>query len=312
MTFAPMMCLALIYMYYRLRLAFMPKVQMAENDDKKDDWKALCIRIAILFVLTIFPPVSTTIFQTFNYDERLGDGSAYLKADYSIEYKDEQHQVFRIYASAMGLLYCMGIPLCSFLLLFSKKDKIQELQVLEHSRLMVDGLITDESRTAAARKQEAFNIFKAEGRQAIMKPGNITGIVAPESEAIRPEEDLSNAILTVRDDLAAGSDIEDTMEPEEDSIRSTESEALRPQDEAVHPQDAISNGISIIPQLPPRMQHLDGTGEPGSIRTIALQRLVNRENQLLRGDPVLKGLSPLYSGIHIYKYPGLLKNMTTF
>jgi hypothetical protein len=312
MTVAPMMCLALIYMYYRLRLAFMPKSQIAENDDKKDDWKALCVRITILFVLTIFPPVSTTIFQTFNYDERLGDGSAYLKADYSIEYKDEQHQVFRIYASAMGLLYCMGIPLCSFLLLYSKKDKIQELQVLEHSRLMVDDLITDESRTASVRTREAFNIFKAEGTQAIMKPGNITGIVAPESEAMRPEEDLSNAVLTVREDLAAGIDTEDKMKPEEDSIRSTDSEAIRPQDEAVRPLDAISNGISILPQFLPRMQHLDGTGEPESIRTIALQRLVNREKQLLRGDPVLKGLSPLYSGMHIYKYPGPLKNITAF
>ncbi len=297
MTVAPMICVALIYVYYRIRLAFMPKTQHAKNR-KKDDWKALCIRIAILFVLTIFPPVSTTIFQTFNYDERLGDGSAYLKADYSIEYKDEQHQVFRIYASAMGLLYCMGIPLCSFFLLLSKKDKIQELQVLEHSRLMVDGLIADEARTAAVRTREAFNIFKAEGRSAIMKPGNITGIVAPESEAMRPEEDLSKAVLTVRDDLAAGSDIE----PEEDFFRSTDSEAIRPQ-EAVGPQDAISNAISIVPQLPLRMQH----GEPESIRTIALRRLVDRENRLLRGDPVLKGLSPLYSGIHIYKYPRSLR-----
>ena len=180
-TVAPMICLALLYMYYRLRLAFMQKTQ----NDEKDDWKALCIRIAILFVLTIFPPVSTTIFQTFNYDERLGDGSAYLKADYSIEYKDEQHQNFRIYAFAMGLLYCVGIPLGSFCLLYSKKDKIQELQVLERSRLMVDDLITDKTRTFSVRQRSATDIFKAEGRNVI------TGNFAPESEAMRPEEDLS-------------------------------------------------------------------------------------------------------------------------
>ncbi len=253
-TVAPMICLALGYMYYRLRLTFMLKTQNTEND-KKDDWKALCIRIAILFVLTIFSPVSTTIFQTFNYDERLGDGSAYLKADYSIEYKDEQHQNLRIYAVAMGLLYCMGIPLCSFHLLYSKKDKIQELQVLEYSRVVVDDLITDKIRTVSVRRRSAFNAFKKEGR---------------ESGAIQLEEDLSNPIFTVRDDLAAGSDVEDS------------------------PQDASQN-------LPPQDE-----GEPGaacldrSIRNIALQRLVHRENELKRGDPVLKGLSPLYAGIHIY------------
>ncbi len=295
MTVSPMICLALIFMYYRLRLAFVLKTQNAE-DDKKNDWKALCIRIAILFVLTIFPPVSTTIFQTFNYDERLGDGSAYLKADYSIEYKDEQHQNFRIYAFAMGLLYCVGIPLCSFRLLFSKKDKIQELQVLELSRLMVDNLISDKTRTASVRKKSAFNVFMEE-----VTSGDL--YFAPESEAMRPEEDLSNAILTVRDELAAGSDIEDTMqpEPEEDSFCPTDSEAMRPQDEAVRPQDTVSNAISSTPQLPLWMQHLDGTEEPASIRTIALQKLVDREDELKREDPVLKGLSPLYSGIHIYK-----------
>ncbi len=183
-TVAPMICLALVYMYYRLQLQFMLKTQNSDND-KKEDRKALCIRIAILFILTIFPPVSTTIFQTFNYDERLGDGSAYLKADYSIEYKDEQHQHFRIYAVLMGLLYCAGIPLGSFCLLYSKKDKIQELQVLEHSQLMVDDLITDKTRTFSVRQRSATDIFKAEGRNVI------TGNFAPESEAMRPEEDLS-------------------------------------------------------------------------------------------------------------------------
>ncbi len=102
------------------------------------------------------------------------------------------------------------------------------------------------------------------------------------------------------DELVAGSDIEDTMEPEEVSFRSTCSEAMRPQDEAVRSQDAVVNAISSSQQLPLRMRHLDdGTGEPGaacldgSIRNIALQRLVHRENQLLRADPILKGLSPL-------------------
>jgi hypothetical protein len=270
MTVAPMICLALIYMYYRLRLAFMPQAQNAENDKKKGDWKALCIRIAILFVLTIFPPVSTTIFQTFNYDQRLGDGSAYLKADYSIEYKDEDHENFRKYAFVMGSLYCVGIPICSLLLLYSKKDEIQKLQVLEHSRMMVDNLIKDEARTALVRQKSALNILKGEVWDVI------TGSDAPESEAImRPEEDLSNAPLTVRRRyLPEGSDVEDTTEPKEGSFRSTDSEVMQPQDEAVRSQDAFSNAISSKPQLPLRMRHLNGTDELSSIRTIARQRLV--------------------------------------
>jgi hypothetical protein len=290
-TVAPMICVALIYMYYRLRLAFMPKAQNAE----KEDWKALCIRVAILFVLTIFPPVSTTIFQTFSYDKRLGDGSAYLKADYSIEYNDEQHQHFIIYAIVMGIVYCMGIPLCSFFLLYFNKDKIQELQVLEHSQLMLDDLINDKTRTTSVRKRETIDTFKEEGISYIMKEvpsGDITGSFAPESEAMRPEEDVFNSIFIVRDELAAGLDIGDTKQPEENSLRSSDSEAVSPENEAVHPQDAVSNAISSKPQLP-----IDS-----SIRNIALRRLVNNREILLRNDPVLKGLSPLYSGIHIYKH----------
>ena len=36
-------------------------------ETKKLHWKSTCTRITILFLLTVFPPVSTTIFQTFGY-----------------------------------------------------------------------------------------------------------------------------------------------------------------------------------------------------------------------------------------------------
>jgi hypothetical protein len=38
-------------------------------ETKKLHWKSTCTRITILFLLTVFPPVSTTIFQTFGYGE---------------------------------------------------------------------------------------------------------------------------------------------------------------------------------------------------------------------------------------------------
>ena len=116
------------------------------------------MRIAILFVLTIFPPVSTTIFQTFHYDERLANGSAYLKADYAIERQDAVHQGFRIYAISMGVLYCLLIPLGSFILLLANKKKIQELQIIEHSRTILDDLLADETRASSVRKGSALII----------------------------------------------------------------------------------------------------------------------------------------------------------
>ena len=37
------------------------------EEARKKDWQSACVRVAILFLLTVFPPVSTTIFQTFGY-----------------------------------------------------------------------------------------------------------------------------------------------------------------------------------------------------------------------------------------------------
>jgi hypothetical protein len=156
-------------MYCCLRLAFMLKIHNPKITQKTIGRH--CVSGLPYFSFSRFSHQSgcTTIFQTCKYDGWFRDGSAYLKADYSIEYKDEQHQNFRIYAFAMGLLYCMGIPLYSFLLLYSTQDKIQELQVLQYSRVMVDDLITDETLTASVRKREAAIIFKAKGRDVMME-----------------------------------------------------------------------------------------------------------------------------------------------
>ncbi len=68
-------------------------------------WKSTCLRIAILFVLTLFPPINATIFQSFVFDERLGDGKAYLKADYRIQYGQPEQILFHSYAILFGLVF---------------------------------------------------------------------------------------------------------------------------------------------------------------------------------------------------------------
>lgn len=91
------------------------------------------IRLSVLVLFTVFPMVSTTIFQTFQYDYNLQDGSAYLIADYSINKNDPIHQGFVAYAVVMCLLYCFGIPAASWYTLYSRKDKIQTFMVISES-----------------------------------------------------------------------------------------------------------------------------------------------------------------------------------
>ena len=106
------------------------------RDDLNASLSALAsksIRLAVMVLFTVFPMVSTTIFQTFQYDERLHDGSAYLRVDYSIQQNDPTHQGYVAYASVMSIVYCFGIPAVSWLALWDKKDAIQKLQVILES-----------------------------------------------------------------------------------------------------------------------------------------------------------------------------------
>jgi hypothetical protein len=246
---------------------------MKDNPDEKGAWKAACIRTAILFVLTIFPPVSTTVFQTCHYDERLGDGSAYLKADYAIEYQHAEHQAFRIYAAVMGLFYCAGIPLCSFYVLLANKKKIQELQAIAHSRIILDDLVQDETRTASVRKRSDANMFKQEAKSAARDGGQGLGVaifqgdgvsefVPPETETMRPEEVVSGAISSAGEELVAAEQGDNT--------------AVR--------DDGNSAEVS---------------KQEESKRERALRRLDRRKRELLQHNPVLSGLSPLYTGTYV-------------
>ena len=87
--------------------------------------------VMLTFLYTAFPILSGVILQTFVFDDRLEDGQGYLKADYSIQRKDSYQQTMQVYAAAMGLLYCIGIPASTFALLRWKKKTIKKLQALE-------------------------------------------------------------------------------------------------------------------------------------------------------------------------------------
>jgi heme/copper-type cytochrome/quinol oxidase subunit 2 len=94
---------------------------------------ALCIYITIFVLYTVFSLVSSTIFQTFAYDDRLGNGLSYLSADYSIEQHSESHQWYVQYAIGMAVLYCGGIPLFSLLAMAYNKKSIQKMQRMLYS-----------------------------------------------------------------------------------------------------------------------------------------------------------------------------------
>jgi hypothetical protein len=91
--------------------------------------------MVVIFAFTIFPIVSATILQTFQYDTSLGGGNSYLKADYSIRKEDETHQRYASYAWFCMCVYCIGIPSLSFVSLYSNRTDIETLQRAESRRL---------------------------------------------------------------------------------------------------------------------------------------------------------------------------------
>jgi hypothetical protein len=116
------------------------------------------IRLCVMFLFTVFPMVSTAIFQTFRYDERLNDGTAYLVADYSIQKNDPVHQGYIIYAALMAVLYCFGIPATSWVALNSKREQIQKLQLLAESieELEKGGTSTSNKSTNASQRKKSL------------------------------------------------------------------------------------------------------------------------------------------------------------
>jgi hypothetical protein len=116
-----------------------------------------CVYVIVIFVFTVFPLVSTTIFQTFQYDQRLGGDSAYLVADYSIQRGDPDHDPYIVFALCMAFLYCVGIPVISFAALRSNLPGIQHFQTTEAELLDLEeekAAIQAALRSSSFRRQQ--------------------------------------------------------------------------------------------------------------------------------------------------------------
>ena len=92
-------CVGVACLFPHLRATCDPKdTHSSELRFDLQKLRGKCIFVVTLFMWSVFPIVSSTIFQTFAFDERLGDGTAFLKGDYSIQRDDPEHQWYMSYA----------------------------------------------------------------------------------------------------------------------------------------------------------------------------------------------------------------------
>jgi hypothetical protein len=103
MTLFPIACIAYIGLVFVCQRR---KIKASADSTDGESWKnnrerlgkleADCIYYTLVFVYTIFSLVSTTIIQTFNYDDRLEivTGESYLIADYTIQEFDHVHRAY--------------------------------------------------------------------------------------------------------------------------------------------------------------------------------------------------------------------------
>jgi hypothetical protein len=109
MTIGPVLVIAVIgafYAFQRLRIV-RGRCPESERRDVRIA-KEKCVYITLLFLFTIFSLVSSTILQTWVYDNRLGDEEEYLVADYTIKRNDPVRQSYSVYAAFCFALYCTG------------------------------------------------------------------------------------------------------------------------------------------------------------------------------------------------------------
>jgi hypothetical protein len=144
-TLLPMAFVGCVYALYVLQRFRMQRSSVGEGVPESAHLRARheieavqskCEFIVILVLISVFPIISTTIFQTFVYDSRLRNGVEYLRADYTIERGDPTHQRYLAYGSVMALLYCVGLPLFAFQMLKARKQSIQKLQKAEYARAL--------------------------------------------------------------------------------------------------------------------------------------------------------------------------------
>ena len=127
MTVTPLIFVMLIGVLYIVHYGRLLQQDALEQAPKL---KAKCVYVLLVVLYSVFPALSAVTLQTFIYDERLND-NMYLQADYSIQHDEPSQQGMELFAIIMLLLYCVGIPAASFMVLWWKNGEIQRLQAFE-------------------------------------------------------------------------------------------------------------------------------------------------------------------------------------
>jgi len=153
MPIAFVILVSVLYAAQRVRLSRQAGIDHAREIEYL---QAKCMFVVLTFLYTVFPILSSLVMQTFVYDDRLENGEGFLKADYSIQREDSHQQMMQVYAMAMGLLYCIGIPASTYALLRWKKKVIQKLQSLELRSIHV----REGSPQIADDTEEGLNMLK--------------------------------------------------------------------------------------------------------------------------------------------------------
>ena len=183
------------------------------------------LRLSIICIFTVFPMVSSTIFQvnsrtmhyfrvlvfvhhrppppracilappqTFQYDTRL-HGSAFLMADYRIQRDDPTHHAYVVYAALMAVLYCFGIPAGSLYMLNKKKQEIQKLQMLSE---LLDDLHDGGELWQSMIPSDSDH--HGDKRRHTIVAMNLIGDVKPDKITVaRAEQILSESLLALQE-----------------------------------------------------------------------------------------------------------------
>ncbi|CAM9547013.1 unnamed protein product, partial [Laminaria digitata] len=94
----------------------------------------------------VFTSASTMVFNTFACDNAVGDGTSYLRADYSVSCESSWHTFFKGYATVMIVVYPIGIPVLYAVILWNSREL---LNPRIHAGVKVEASGTDQATTTA-------------------------------------------------------------------------------------------------------------------------------------------------------------------
>lgn len=93
---------------------------------KVDLKRSLAITIIVLLFVSL-PPITSTTFTLLNCTEAFGDGDMYLAVDVSIACWEGEHGAYALRAALPTILFwVLGLPFVAFLILFRKRERLQE------------------------------------------------------------------------------------------------------------------------------------------------------------------------------------------